>query len=518
MQNNLLSSLSSKITKLNRKDIANDLLIGLTLAVVVLPQAIAFSTTLAGVPPYFGIYAAVWGVLITAWLNPSRVFHGGPNSTLSAVMGVTLLPVAPQFGTDYIGYALTLVLMAGLIQMLFVIIRPLAKLMDLMSEAVINGMIVGIGLFLILKSITAFGGLPINTEVEWPLMIAWHSFLSVIEFGNMYAIQIGMVTLISALIIRSFDRIKNWGILVGIVAGTLYSEYLNKTYGLENTLIEQTADFSAIGFVFPSFPLFTQEALPDIIAIIPGAFALAMLGLFQSVAAMRRMNRKMAQHVDSIECVKADAVSNCILPFLSSMPTCASFNRMWLMFSMKPKTRLAAVSSAFILLALVLVFSDLIAIIPIPAMAAVIMIVGANMISWSDIRPHFSSWPEAVVFSSAFISVHVFGLFGAVIVGSILALMYFKWHKLHPQTTLINNMLTIKGSLYYGSLPFLERKIKTFSNEDSPLCIDLREISYVDAEGERWLQEMALHKSAVIYRKSKPRAVNERRKGDRRIS
>ena len=123
MQNNLLSSLSSKITKLNRKDIANDLLIGLTLAVVVLPQAIAFSTTLAGVPPYFGIYAAVWGVLITAWLNPSRVFHGGPNSTLSAVMGVTLLPVAPQFGTDYIGYALTLVLMAGLIQMLFVIIR-----------------------------------------------------------------------------------------------------------------------------------------------------------------------------------------------------------------------------------------------------------------------------------------------------------------------------------------------------------------------------------------------------------
>ncbi len=510
--------ISRKMQGMDHRALANDLLVGLTLAVVVLPQAIAFSTTLAGVPPYFGIYAAVWAVLFTAWINPSRVFHGGPNSTLSAVMGVTLLPIAPQFGSDYMGYALTMVLMAGLIQMLFVFIRPLAKLMDLMSEAVINGMIVGIGFFLIFKSITAFGGLPINTEVEWPLMIAWHSFLSVIEFGNMYAIQIGMVTLIAAIIIRSIDKIKNWGILVGIIAGTAYSEYLNATYGLENTLVEQTANFSAIGFVFPSIPLFTQEALPDIIAIMPGAFALAMLGLFQSVAAMRRMNRKVGQHVDSIECIKADAVSNCILPFLSSLPTCASFNRMWLMFSMNTKTRLAAVSSAFFLLSLVLILSDLISIIPIPAMAAVIMIVGANMINWSDIRPHFSTWPEAIIFCSAFISVHIFGLFGAVIVGSILALMYFKWHKLHPQTTLIENVLMVRGSLYYGSLPFLEDKIKKFASDDTSFCIDLRETSYIDAEGERWIDEMVRTRSAIIYRKSKPRTVNERRKGDRRIS
>ena len=101
------------------KILPNELLVGLTLAIVVLPQAIAFSTTLAGVPPYFGIYAAIWGVLFTALLNPSSVFHGGPNSTLSAVVGVTLLPIAPQFGVSYMGYALTLILMAGLVQLLF---------------------------------------------------------------------------------------------------------------------------------------------------------------------------------------------------------------------------------------------------------------------------------------------------------------------------------------------------------------------------------------------------------------
>ena len=71
--------------------------VGLTLAIVTLPQAIAFSTTLAGLPPHFGIYAAIWGVLFTAILNPSRVFSGGPNTTMSAAIGVILLPVAPPF-------------------------------------------------------------------------------------------------------------------------------------------------------------------------------------------------------------------------------------------------------------------------------------------------------------------------------------------------------------------------------------------------------------------------------------
>ena len=82
------------------------LVVALTLALVTLPQAVAFSVTLAGVPPHFGIYAAIWGVPFCALLNPSRVFHGGPNTAMSAAVGVTLLPVAAPFGAEYMGLAL----------------------------------------------------------------------------------------------------------------------------------------------------------------------------------------------------------------------------------------------------------------------------------------------------------------------------------------------------------------------------------------------------------------------------
>ena len=484
------------------------MVVGLTLALVTLPQAVAFSVTLAGVPPHLGIYAAVWGVLFCAMLNPSRVFHGGPNTAMSATIGVTLLPTAPPFGAEYMGYALTLGLLAGLIQLLFYLIRPLGRMLDLISEPVINGMICGIGVFLIFKSLTTFGGLPLNTEVEWPLWIAWQSFLAVTEIGNVFAIQIGLITLLTCVAVQQVDRMRNWAILIGIAAGTLYSEYLNSTLGLQNTLIEQIGNLSSIGLVSPSLPLFNQESMPDVISIVPGAVTLALLGLFQTVAAMRRMSRKVGGFTDSRKAIFSDAVSNCLLPFLSSLPTCASFNRMWLVHKLGIHSRLAIVASALWLLLLVLFFARVIAIIPMPAMAAVIILLGANMISWEDIKPHLKDRREAVVFIASFLSVLFLDLFGAVMVGSILAIAYSKWEQAHPNMNVRGKVLRIKGNIYYGSLPLIEQMYHRVIEREGHVVLDFSECYYIDKEGIRWLAA-AKRRQAVDF-------ADRRRNQDRR--
>jgi sulfate permease, SulP family len=479
------------------------LVVGLTLALVTLPQAVAFSVTLAGVPPHFGIYAAIWGVLFCVLLNPSRIFHGGPNTAMSASIGVTLLPVAAPFGAEYMGYALTLALMAGLIQMLFFLIRPLGRMLDLISEPVINGMICGIGLFLIFRSLTTFGGLPLNTEVEWPLWIAWHSFLAILEIGNLHAIEIGLITLATCVIVQQFNRLRNWAILFGIAAGTLYSQYLSATVGLQNTLIEQIGNLSSVGLASPSLPLFNQDALPDVIAIVPGAVTLALLGLFQTVAAMRRMSRKVGGYTDSRKAIFSDAVSNCLLPFLSSLPTCASFNRMWLVHKLGIHSRITIASSAVILLLLVLFFAKVIAIIPMPAMAAVIMLLGANMINWADIKPHLNNRREAVVFMASFLSVLFLDLFGAVMVGSILAIAYSKWEQVNPNVSLQGNVLKIRGNIYYGSLPVIESIYHGAIARVDKLIIDFSECYYIDPEGVRWLAAAkAARKVGFVDRRS----------------
>jgi SulP family sulfate permease len=498
--------------------VRSTLVVGLTLAVVTLPQAIAFSTTLAGLPPYFGIYAAIWGVLFTALLNPSRVFSGGPNTTMSAAIGVTLLPIAPQYGADYIGYALTLILLAGLVQLLFVLIRPLGRMLDLISEPIINGLICGIGLFLIFKSITTFAGLPVNTEVEWPLWIAWQSLQAALEIGNLYAIEVGLITLGASLIARQLDALRNWAILIGVIAGTGYSELLNARFGLENTMIEQIANLSSIGFVQPSLPLFKQEAMPDIIAILPGAVTLALLGLFQTVAAMRRMNRKIGGFTDSRKGIFADAVANCVLPFLSSLPTCASFNRMWLVYRMGGQSRLTSAASAVFLLLIVLFLGGVIAIVPMPAMAAIIMLLGANMLNWEDVKPHLKDRRERVVFIASFLSVLFLDLFGAVIVGSVLAVAYSKWEQAHPKISLTGNVLKIRGNLYYGSLPVVEAMYHDAIGKVDDLVLDFSECYYIDGEGIRWLaQAKAANKIGFVDRRSGNDRRGEQRSGpDRR--
>ncbi|MEH6470724.1 MAG: SulP family inorganic anion transporter, partial [Halopseudomonas sp.] len=247
--------------------------------------------------------------------------------------------------------------------------------------------------------------------------------------------------------------------------------------------------------------------------ILPGAVTLALLGLFQTVAAMRRMNRKEGTFVHSRHGIYADGVSNCLLPFLSSLPTCASFNRMWLMHSMGAVTRLAAISSAFILLGLVLFFSDLISMIPIPAMAAVIMVVGANMINWQEIRPHFNNRPEAIVFSVSFVSVHIFGLFGAVIAGAVLAMGHAKWVKAHPRISLNGNVLAINGNIYYGSLPVIESMYHKAIERHDSLVLDFRNVHYIDPEGIRWLVGVKdCDNVSLIDRRS---GGSERRTGER---
>lgn len=488
--------------------ISGHLLVGLTLALVTLPQAVAFSVTLAGVPPHFGIYAAIWGVLFCALLNPSPVFHGGPNTAMSAAIGVILLPIAPPFGAEYMGYALTLGLMAGLIQLLFFLVRPLGRMLDLISEPVINGMICGIGLFLIFKSLTTFGGLPANTEVEWPLWIAWQSFLAVLEIGNLHAIEVGLITLGTCVLAQQFTRLRNWAILLGIAAGTLYSEYLNARFGLSGTLIEQIGNLSSIGLVKPSVPLFNQEAMPDVIAIVPGAVTLALLGLFQTVAALRRMSRKAGGFADSRKAIFADAVSNCVLPFLSSLPTCASFNRMWLVHKLGIHSRLTIAASALLLLLLVLFFAPAISIIPMPAMAAIIILLGANMIKWEDIKPHLKSRREAAVFMAAFLSVLFLDLFGAVVVGSLLAIAYAKWEQAHPNISLQGNVLKIRGNIYYGSLPVIEATYHGAIARMDNLVIDFSDAYYIDPEGLRWLSAAkAGHKISFVDRR---RGTNRR--------
>jgi SulP family sulfate permease len=242
--------------------------------------------------------------------------------------------------------------------------------------------------------------------------------------------------------------------------------------------------------------------MPDIISLVPSAMTLALLGLFQTVAALRRMNRKAGHFTDSRSAIFADAVSNCLLPFVSSLPTCASFNRMWLVHRLGIHSRIAIAISALWVLVLVQFASSVIALIPMPAMAAVIMLLGANMLKPEDIKPHFKHRGEAVVFLASFLSVLFLDLFNAVVLGSIVAIAYSKWQQAHPVVTLKNNVLKVRGNIYYGSLPLIELKYhEAIKSGVENLVIDISECHYIDPEGIRWITTAKAQSAGFVDRR-----------------
>jgi len=168
------------------------------------------------------------------------------------------------------------------------------------------------------------------------------------------------------------------------------------------------------------------------------------------------------------------------------------------------------------LLLLVLFLAPLIAIIPMPAMAAVIMLLGANMINWEDIKPHTKDRRELVVFLASFLSVLFLDLFGAVVVGSLLAIGYSKWAQAHPNISIQGSVLKIRGNLYYGSLPVVESTFHSAVARERTLTIDSSDCYYIDQEGIRWLASTkARHKVTFTDR----RDGQDRRSGqDRRAA
>ena len=100
--------------------------------------------TLAGVPPHFGIYAAIWA-FSSARSSIRREFSMAARTTRCPPPSVTLLPIAAPFGAEYMGYALTLG--SWRTDPVFYLVRPLGRMLDLISEPVIDGFICGIGLF-----------------------------------------------------------------------------------------------------------------------------------------------------------------------------------------------------------------------------------------------------------------------------------------------------------------------------------------------------------------------------------
>lgn len=471
-----------------------DAIAGLTGAVLVLPQGVAYAL-LAGLPPEYGLYAAIVPVILAALFGSSRQMVSGPVAALSIALFSTLQPFAEAGTGEFITLAMTLTFLAGVFQLLLGLAR-LGALVELVSHSVITGFTAGAALIIAASQLPHALGLTHigsgNFLAIWPQLIAHFDAI------QPTALFITGFTVITCL---AFQRwLPRWpGMIVAIVAATLLVAWLDPSGDVVQRVTTVQAGLP---------PLSTPDlSLDNLRLLTPGAIALGLLGLVQAVAISRAIAASTGQRLDNNQEFIGQGLSNLGGAFFSGYVSSGSLTRSGLNASAGACSPLAALFSALFLVPILLVAAPLLQHVPMPAISGQLLLVAFKLVDRKSIREALTlSRSEATVLLITFFSTLLLALEFAIYLGVLASLILYLRRTTRPpvvESDLAQAPLTIQqvveepycdvvridGSLFFGACDSIARRLERFEQPD--LVILAAGINFIDLSGMHLLQRQA---------------------------
>lgn len=492
----------------------SDALAALTGAMIVLPQAVAFAT-IAGLPPEYGLYAAMVPAIVGAMWGSSWHLVSGPTTAISIVVFASISPLAEPGSAQFIGMVLTLTLLAGLIQLAMGLAR-LGALVNFISHTVIIGFTAGAAILIATSQIKNFFGLDISRGAHF------HEVL--IQFGTHivdtqpWVLTVGLVTLVSGILAKRYLS-KLPYMIVAMVAGSLVATLLNYELGAEQTGIH------TVGALIASFP---PISLPDfsLTAIKQTLFPatiIAILALTEAVAIARSVASKSDQRIDSNQEFVGQGLSNIAGSFFSGYASSGSFNRSGVNYASGAKTPLAAAMSAVFLLLIVLLVAPLAAYLPVASMAAILFIVAWSLIDFHHIGEILKRHnKERIILAITFIGTLI-DLEKGIFLGILASLMFYLYrtsqpsirelvpsytNRLNPQRKLVAvdtdapacpqlSILRVEGSIFFGAVEHVQQHFRNVDEADPDkkhLLLAARAIGFIDLSGAELFAKEAIRR------------------------
>ncbi len=475
-----------------------DLIAGVTGAIIVLPQGVAFAI-IAGLPPEYGLYSAIVPAIVAALFGSSFHLISGPTTAISIVIFSAISPHAAPSSAEYISMVLTLTFMAGLFQLLLGLAR-LGSLVNFISHSVVVGFTAGAAVLIATSQLSNFLGIPGSKRHAFLHM--WMDLLSALPEVNPYVAVLALATLASAVLIRIF--LPQWpGMLIAMILGSILAEALDgKAHGVR--LIG-----SLPGHLPPlSLPDLTMPAMRHLAS---AALAVAMLGLVEAVSIARSVATRSYQRIDSNQEFVGQGLSNIVGSFFSSYASSGSFTRTGVNYEAGAQTPMAAVYAAVSLTAVLLLIAPLTAYLPIASMAGILLLVAYGLIDGHHIKTIMkTSRQETAVLAVTFLATLLVELEFAIYVGVILSLLLYLNRTSHPhfitlvpdidsnKKGLVNilkkpspecpqlKIVRIDGSLFFGAVNHIADELRVIAKknpEQAHILIVGGGINFIDVAG-----------------------------------
>ena len=406
--------------RVNRRTLKADLWAGLTGAVIVLPQGVAFAA-IAGMPPEYGLYAAMVPVIISALFGSSLHLVSGPTTAISLVVFANVSLLAAPGSPDYIRLVLAITLLSGCLQMGLGMAR-MGAVVNFVSHSVVVGFTAGAAILIATSQMGAFFGLELPRGGTF--LDTWGTLARSLGQSNPHAVGTAVAAMFIALVIMRFwPRLPKF--FLALIAVSVLNAVLST--GSHSVRLVGALPSSLPPFAMPLFDL------NELRGLVPGALAIAMLGLAEAVSIARAVAARSQQMIDNSQEFVGQGLANILGSFFSAYASSGSFTRTGVNYEAGAKTPLAAVFSAVLLAGIVLAVAPLTAYLPVPAMAGIILLVAANLVDIPTMR-HIARTDrtEAAVMGVTFLSTLFLHLEFAIFSGVLLSLLMYLKRTSHP--------------------------------------------------------------------------------------
>lgn len=417
---------------------SKDLIAGITVGIILIPQGMAYAM-IAGLPPVYGLYAALFPVLIYAFLGTSRQLATGPVAMDSLLVAAGLGTLAITGVENYIAMAVFLAFLVGAIQFVLGLCR-MGFLVNFLSKPVISGFTSAAAIIIMFSQLNHLLGVDIEKSNKFHILIG-NAFEKLAE-TNLYDFGIGILGILIIIGLKKWNR-KIPSILLVVILGIL------AVYGLRL----EGFGVEIVGTIPGGLPTFK---IPDIglnntLEVWPIALTLALVGYLEAISIGKALEEKEGKEtIDANQELVALGAGNMVGSFFQSYPATGSFGRSAINQSVGAKTNFSAVFSVVMVVVTLLFLTPVFYYLPNAVLASIIMVSVFGLI---DIPYAKHLWvrrkDEFVVLFITFLATLFIGITQGILVGILASLLLMVYRTSKPHFAVLGK---IRNSDYYKNV------------------------------------------------------------------
>jgi len=478
-----------------------DLTAGLTTAIMLIPQAMAYAM-LAGLEPIVGLYASTLPLLVYGLLGTSRQLAVGPVAMVSLLVASGVGALAGDDLATYTALAATLALMVGVMQWAMGMFR-MGFLVKFLSHPVIAGFTSAAALIIGFSQLKHVLGVPIPRSHHFYETV-WHA-IELLPDTNLVALAISAVSVVALVALKRFAPGFPRFLLV-VVAGALAVWGL----GLEGTV-------GIVGEVPSGLPRPSAPALGigELQSLLPTAITIALVGFMESISVAKNFARQNRYEVDADQELKALGLANVVGSAFQAYPVTGGFSRTAVNAQAGARTGVASLVTAAVVVVTLLFLTPLFYYLPKAVLASIIMTAVFGLVDVAEARHLWRvSRSDLASMGLTFVATLTLGIEQGILLGVAGSLVWFIWSTSRPHvaklgrvpgTTIYRNLarypdavipdgivaLRIDAPLYFANTAFLKETIMGAVSDDTDhLVVDCKAIGSVDAQALSAIEEI----------------------------